>query len=166
MTYRYAVFARFPDGSKARSFRDTLPDAKLTNVKTRLFDCENEGCADGIIAGLMNNSSWAESDARRGLTIGIALGAVLGPTLGYLLFYLLDLPISIGVVLGGMMGTMIGALMSGIIGAGLVHPKLKRILQQLEPGQALLSISCRSRDEHDRAMRLLRGDCLEVVASP
>ncbi|MFK7740386.1 MAG: hypothetical protein AB8H80_08675 [Planctomycetota bacterium] len=166
MTYRYAVFARFADESQARSLLDELPQSKLAHVKAREFACRTADCAEGIVAGLMNNSTWAESDGRRGLRIGLVLGAVLGPALGYLLFHLLELPTGIGLLIGGMMGTMTGALMSGIIGAGLVHPNLKQITERLEPGQVLLSISCRSRDEHRRAAKHLAGTCIESVESP
>ena len=89
--------------------------------------------------GLMNNSTWAESDVRRGLTIGVSIGAVLGTSLGCTLFHLLEMPTSIGVLLGGIMGTAVGALMSGIVGAGLVHPKLKQVIKHLEVGQAAIT---------------------------
>ena len=75
------------------------------------------------------------------------------------------MPTSIGVVLGGMMGTLIGALMSGIVGAGLVHPRLKQVVNHLEIGQSVVTICSRDRDEHDRAMHAVQHDSLEVVSN-
>jgi len=165
MNYRHAVFARFADLPAARDALAAVVAAKLDTVKHKLFACNSDGCADGIMAGLMNNSTWAESDARRGLTIGVVLGALLGTSLGGVLFHLLEMPESIGFLLGGIMGTLVGALMSGIVGAGLVNPQLKMILKRLETGQALLTISSRNRDDHDRVTKLLQASSIDLVTN-
>ncbi|MFT4515510.1 MAG: hypothetical protein ACI89X_003764 [Planctomycetota bacterium] len=161
MTYNYAVFARFPDEATARALLDSLSGSKKARTKSKLFNCTSDRSANGHIAGLMNNSTWAESDVRRGLRIGVSIGALLGTTLGFTIFGVLDMPCSIGVLLGGMMGTGVGALMSGIVGAGLVHPRLKQVIKHLEIGQAAVAISNYTRNEHRRAIELVQHESLE-----
>ncbi|MFT6081363.1 MAG: hypothetical protein ACJAYX_001939 [Planctomycetota bacterium] len=161
MTYKYAVFARLPDKATARTLLDTLDGSQQARTKSKLFACTSDRSANGHIAGLMNNSTWAESDVRRGLAIGISIGAVLGTALGFTLFSLLEMPASIGLLLGGMMGTGIGTLMSGIVGAGLVHPRLKQVIKHLELGQAAVAISNYTRNEHQRAIELVQPKSLE-----
>ncbi len=161
MTYKYAVFARLPDEATARMLLDTLSKPNSAKTKSKLFACTSDRSANGHIAGLMNNSTWAESDVRRGLTIGVSLGAALGTTLGFTLFYNLEMPTNIGILLGGIMGTGIGTLMSGIVGAGLVHPQLKQVIKHLEIGQATVSISNYARSEHQRAIDLVQPKSVE-----
>ena len=161
MTYKYAVFARLPDEATARTLLSTLAEPKQTRSKFKLFDCTNDRSANKHIAGLMNNSTWAESDVRRGLMIGVSIGAVLGTTLGFTLFHMLEMLTSIGVLLGGIMGTAVGALMSGIVGAGLVHPKLKQVIKHLELGQSAITVSSYTRDAHRRAIELVQPKSLE-----
>ena len=161
MTYKYAVFARLPDEATARMLLETLSKSNSAQTKSKLFACSSDRSANGHITGLMNNSTWAESDVRRGLTIGICLGAALGTTLGFILFYNLEMPTNIGILLAGIMGTAIGALMSGIVGAGLVHPQLKQVIKHLEISQATLSISNYSHSEHQRAIDLVQPKSLE-----
>ena len=161
MTYKYAVFARLPDEATARMLLDTLGATRKARTKSKLFACTSDRSANGHIAGLMNNSTWAESDVRRGLTIGVSIGAVLGTTLGYTLFHILEMPASIGILLGGIMGTGVGTLMSGIVGAGLVHPRLKQVIKHLEIGQAAVAISNYTRNEHQRAIELVQPKSVE-----
>ena len=72
------------------------------------------------------------------------------------------MPTTIGLLLGGIMGTAVGALMSGIVGAGLVHPRLKQVLNHMEIGQATITVSNYSRDEHDRAIELVKQSSVEL----
>ena len=60
------------------------------------------------------------------------------------------------------MGTLIGAVMSGIVGAGLVNPRLATAVRGLQRGQVLVSVSCRTRDEHQIALRLLRTGSVQL----
>ena len=161
MTYKYAVFARLPDEATARALLDNLAVGKSSRTKSKLFNCTSDRSANGHIAGLMNNSTWAESDVRRGLSIGISIGALLGTTLGYTVFTLLEMPSSIGILLGCIMGTGVGTLMSGIVGAGLVHPKLKQVIKHLQIGQAAVTISNYTRNEHQRAIDLVQPKSVE-----
>jgi hypothetical protein len=162
MTYKYAVFARLPDTATARSLLSTLDESNNSQTKYKLFACIDDRSANRHLASLMNNATWAESDVRRGLAIGISLGAVLGTSMGYTLFRILEMPTSIGVFLGGIMGTAVGSLMSGIVGAGLVHPRLKQVINHLEVGQAAVAVSNYSRNEHLRAVELLQTQSLEI----
>jgi len=161
MTYKYAVFARVADEATARTLLDTLDEGNTERTKYKLFPCADDRSANGHLASLMNNATWAESDVRRGLTIGVTLGAVLGTTMGYTIFNILEMPTTIGILLGGIMGTAVGTLMSGIVGAGLVHPRLKQIINHLEIGQAAVAVSNYSRNEHQRAIALLQAESLE-----
>lgn len=161
MTYKFAVFARLSDAATARTLLSTLDESKKARTKYKLFTCTDDHSANRHLASLMNNATWAESDVRRGLAIGISLGAVLGTAMGYTLFSILEMPESIGVLLGGIMGTGVGSLMSGIVGAGLVHPRLKQVINHLEIGQAAVAVSNYSRDEHRRAVDLLQAESLE-----
>lgn len=161
MTYKYAVFARLPDEATARNLLSSLDSPKEARTKSKVFQCTDDRSANGHIAGLMNNSTWAESDVRRGLTIGISIGSVLGTTLGYTIFSLLEMPHGFGLFLGGLMGTAVGALMSGIVGAGLVHPRLKQVIKHMEIGQAAITISNYSREEHHKAIALVQPASLE-----
>lgn len=161
MTYKYAVFARLSDEATARTLLLTLDETNSAKTKYKLFPCTDDRSANGHLAGLMNNATWAESDVRRGLAIGVSLGAVLGTAMGYTIFSILEMPTTIGILLGGMMGTAVGALMSGIVGAGLVHPRLKQVINHLEVGQAAVAVSNYSREQHQRAIDLLQAESLE-----
>ena len=68
----------------------------------------------------------------------------------------------VGTFCGFFMGTLIGAIMSGIVGAGLVNPRLARTVLALRTGQVLVSVSCRSKEEHRIALRLLSTGSLQV----
>lgn len=165
MIYRFAVFARFPDASTARAALGELPAMGLGDTKIKLFECGGADCGNGILAGLMNNSTWAESDARRGLSIGVGVGGVLGTAFGFVLFSLLGMSAASGMLLGVVMGSSVGALMSGIVGSGLVNPSLARLVRDLQPGEALVSISSRTAEEHRRATGLLRTGSLDVTTN-
>ncbi|MCR9246816.1 MAG: hypothetical protein NXI31_17420 [bacterium] len=179
MAYKYAVFATFADRAAAQAALDGLVDEPTLDLSTRLYDrpardCAGQGGADdgrpgdrgdaefvaGVLAGLMNNCTRAESDVRRGVRIGIGVGATLGTGFGYLLSRLLEFEPGFGLLLGVVMGTTVGALMSGIVGAGLVNPRLERAIRELQPGQALASVSTRRREDHERVGRALQPGCI------
>ncbi len=165
MIYRHAVFARLPDAEAARALQAELPARGLGQTVSKVLVCDGSDGKGGeqILAGLGNNSTWAESDGRRGLRIGLLFGSTLGIGFGYLLFSVLEMAVAMGVVLGGIMGTAIGALMSGIVGAGLVNPRLRRLVLELQDGEALLLVSSHTRDERDRAARLVEPRSVTYV---
>jgi hypothetical protein len=162
MPYSYAAFATFPDRDSAQAALVDMPDFGLGYAKVKLFECSPRLSQATILDGLMSNGTWPESDGRRGLTIGLVLGATLGAACGYVTWGALDMSPSVGLVCGVFMGTLIGAIMSGIVGAGLVNPRLARTVLALRSGQVLVSISCRTQDEHRMALRLLRPGSLQV----
>ena len=160
MGYSYAAFATYPDRETAQAALVELPDFGLGATKIKLFECQSSASQARILDGLMSNCTWAESDGRRGLRIGVGLGASLGFVCGGVVWALLDMSWVSGLICGAFMGTLIGAVMSGIVGAGLVNPRLARTVRALQSGQVLVSISCRTREEHHIAMRLLRTGSL------
>lgn len=162
MAYSYAAFATYPDRATAHSALVDLPDFGLGYVKVKLFECSSSASQATIMDGLMSNGTWAESDGRRGLAIGVGLGASLGALCGALTWSVLEMSPWTGLVCGLFMGTLIGTSMSGIVGAGLVNPRLARTVHALEDGQVLVSISCRTREEHRMALRLLRTGSLQL----
>ena len=133
-----------------------LPDFGLASVKVKLFTCSSPESVSGMIDALMSNGTWAESDVRRGLIIGISIGAPLGAVMGHVMFRVLGMPVVFGTVFGVFAGVLIGAVISGIVGAGLVNPRLARTVRALRRGQVLVSISSRSPTERDRVLLLLR----------
>ncbi len=160
--FRYAAFATFPDRASAQLALVDLADFGLAQVQVKLFECRGHSSIPGILHALMSNGTWAESDARRGLAIGIGVGSTLGALLGGVVFGQLELPSGFGFGFGAFAGILIGAVMSGIVGAGLVNPRLARTVLALQGGQVLVSISSRSAAEHERAIRLLRTGSLDV----
>lgn len=163
MIYRHAVFARFRDEASARQALERVTPGASSSSK--VLACNESACAEQILSGLMSNSTWAESDGRRGLLIGLVLGTLLGAGMGYTLFSILEMRVVFGLVLGTAMGSLVGALMSGIVGAGLVNPRLKAIVRNLEVGQAVMTASYRSRAECDRAIQMVQEQSLEVTAN-
>jgi len=162
MPYSYAAFATFPDRDSAQAALVDLPDFGLGYAKVKLFECSPKLSQATILDGLMSNGTWAESDGRRGLTIGLVLGASLGAVCGSIVWGALDMSPVVGTFCGFFMGTLIGAIMSGIVGAGLVNPRLARTVLALRTGQVLVSVSCRSKEEHRIALRLLSTGSLQV----
>ena len=162
MAYSYAAFATFPDRETAQTALVDLPDFGLGYVKVKLFECRSRDSQATILDGLMSNGTWAESDGRRGLTIGLGLGGSVGAVAGCLVWSVLEMSAWNGLMFGTFMGLLFGAVVSGIVGAGLVNPRLVRTVHALEDGQVLVSVSCRTRDEHAMAMRLLRTGCLQL----
>ena len=162
MPYSYAAFATFPDRDSAQAALVDLPDFGLGYAKVKLFECQSSASQARILDGLMSNCTWAESDGRRGLRIGVGLGASLGLVCGYFVWTILGMSATSGLICGTFMGTLIGAVMSGIVGAGLVNPRLARAVRTLERGHVLVSISCRTREEHGVAVRLLRTGSLSL----
>ncbi|MGC6487402.1 MAG: hypothetical protein ACON4Z_07135 [Planctomycetota bacterium] len=160
MGYSYAAFATYPDRDTAQSALVELPEFGLGAVKVKLFECQSSASQARILDGLMSNCTWAESDGRRGLQIGLGLGASLGLVCGGVVWSLLDMSPLSGLICGAFMGTLIGAVMSGIVGAGLVNPRLASTVRALENGQVLVSISCRTQEEHRIALRLLQTGSL------
>jgi|GEM_PF-3080654 len=165
MGYSYAAFATYPDRASAQSALVELPDFGLAAAKVKLFECRSRASLTTILDGLMSNCTWAESDGRRGLIIGLSLGLSLGLVCGYVIWTLLDMSGVNGLICGGFMGTLIGAVMSGIVGAGLVNPRLARTVCALEDGQVLVSVSCRTRAEYDIALRLMRTGSLRMESN-
>jgi hypothetical protein len=162
MGYSYAAFATYPDRETAQAALVELPDFGLGYAKVKLFECRSSASRARILDGLMSNCTWAESDGRRGLQIGVGLGATMGLVCGYVTWSLLDMSPRSGLVCGAFMGTLIGAVMSGIVGAGLVNPRLAAAVRGLQRGQVLVSVSCRTRDEHQIALRLLRTGSVQL----
>lgn len=174
MAYKFAAFATFTDRAAAQAALDALATESGLDVRSKLYDrpagdrgrdgaghtgpqADDHGeFVTAVLGGLMNNSTRAESDIRRGVRIGIGVGATLGSGFGYLLSRLLEFQPGFGLLLGFAMGTTVGALMSGIVGAGLVNPRLAHAIRALQPGQALVSVSTRRRADHERACRVLR----------
>ena len=165
MVFRHAAFATFPDRATARATLAELPTLGLANAHAKLLDCRCDDCGKRLMDGLMSNSTWAESDGRRGLLIGVSLGGLVGTASGAGTFAVLGMSVAFGLGFGAFMGVLMGATMSGIVGAGLVNPTLARAVRALEPGQALLSVSSRTAAEHALAVRVLRTGSLAVVSS-
>jgi len=164
MIYRHAVFARFEDQAAAQQALERVTSG-ASSGNSKVLPCNQQACSEQILSGLMSNSTWAESDGRRGLLIGLVLGTLLGAIMGYVLFSILEMPVMFGLVLGTAMGSLVGALMSGIVGAGLVNPRLKTVVRNLEVGQAVMTASFRSRAERERAIALVQDQSLEVTAN-
>lgn len=162
MAYCYAAFATFPDRDTAHSALVDLPDFGLGYVKVKLFECCSQDSQSTILEGLMSNGTWAESDGRRGLAIGLGLGGTVGAIAGCLVWSILEMSTLHGLVFGAFMGLLFGAVVSGIVGAGLVNPRLARTVHALENGQVLVSVSCKTREEHQMALRLLRTGSLQL----
>jgi len=162
MTYSYAAFATFPDRGSAQMAVVDLPEFGLRYAKVKLFECASPGAPDTILDGLMSNGTWAESDGRRGLTIGVGLGGSVGAIAGVLVWSVFEMSPWSGLMFGAFMGLLFGAVVSGIIGAGLVNPRLARTVQALQVGQVLVSVSCHTREEHELLVRLLRTGSLTV----
>ena len=162
MPHYFAAFATFPDRATADRAVADLPQMGLRTAVIKRFEFSERTSKATIIDGLMSNGSWAESDVRRGLQIGIGIGAPLGAVSGAAVCTVLELSGLMGFVCGALMGTLIGATTSGIVGAGLVNPRLLRAVEALEPGQVLVSVSCRSEGAHRMAVRLLQTGSLSV----
>ena len=164
MVYKYAVFAIFPDRVSAQAAIVDLPEFGLGGVVVKLFEFSAQMSRATMLEGLKSNGTWAESDVRRGLKIGLGLGTVLGAVGGAVVWSVLDMSCFVGAVCGTVMGALIGSVTSGIVGSGLVNPRLARTLGELDAGQVLVSVSSRSVQEHERAVRLLRTGSLCVVS--
>lgn len=160
MGYSYAAFATYPDRDTAHAALTELPEFGLGLAKVKLFECESIASQARILDGLMSNCTWAESDGRRGLQIGLGLGVSAGLVCGYVVWGLLGMSPLSGLICGAFMGALIGVVMSGIVGAGLVNPRLASTVRALQGGQVLVSISCRTLAEHEIALRLLRTGSL------
>lgn len=162
MAFSYAAFATFPDRATAQMALVDMVDFGLGGAKIKLFECASSASQQTILDGLMSNGTWAESDGRRGIAIGIALGATCGSLCGFLVWGWLGMSSAVGGVCGVFMGTLMGSIISGIVGAGLVNPRLVGTVRALQPGQVLVSVSSRTADEHHMAIRLLRTGSLDV----